>query len=227
MRTCERQPSRLEMKKLLLTGVAALSVLSASATHAGQRDHVVVRQVMIQTGLLPPPQYDKPYNGELEIQFFSNAADVDQACKGKGESIGCTWIPADHKPCRMFLATEELAKRKGKNYAFVLRHELAHCNGWRHPKTTEGQKFKLGQTWDNAEGGKWIAADTKMPMPKLPVLTRILPASPPVVCVTPDWQPESCEDRKTKAFWPKDIWSGGPKDIWFGVRPFQMKDVMR
>ena len=28
---CERQPSRLEMKKLFLTGVAALSVFSASA----------------------------------------------------------------------------------------------------------------------------------------------------------------------------------------------------
>src|SRR6266446_9393091 len=31
---CERQPSRREMKKLFLAGIAALSVLSASAAHA-------------------------------------------------------------------------------------------------------------------------------------------------------------------------------------------------
>src|SRR5215469_14986226 len=30
---CERQPSRLEMKKLFLIGIAALSVLCASAAH--------------------------------------------------------------------------------------------------------------------------------------------------------------------------------------------------
>jgi len=60
----------------------------------------------------------------------------------------------------------------------VLRHELAHCNGWKHPPTTEGRKFNIGDKWDEAEGGKWIAAITKMPKPKLPVLTRILPASP-------------------------------------------------
>lgn len=203
---------RLKMKKLFLIGIAALSVLSASAAHAGQRDHVVVRQVMIPTGLLPPPQYDKLYDGELEIRFFSSAADVDQACKSMGEGIGCIWSSDDHKHCRMILATEDLAKRKGKNYAFVLRHELAHCNGWTHPKTTEGRHFNLGERWDKAEGGKWIAANTKMPMPTLSVSTRILPASPPVICVTPDWKPEPCKDRE-------------PRDIWSTARPFQKSDI--
>ena len=30
--------------KLLLTGIAALSVLAAAAAHAGQRPHVIARQ---------------------------------------------------------------------------------------------------------------------------------------------------------------------------------------
>jgi len=183
------------MLKMLLTGIAALFLATGTA-HAGQR---VVRQVTIPTGLLPPPQYDKPYDGELEVQFFSNAADVGQACKGAGEGVGCTYPSADHKHCRIFLVTEDVMKREGKNYAFALRHELAHCSGWTHPKTTEGRHFNLGETWAKAEGGKWIAVKTRMPIPTLPVLTRILPASPPVVCVTPDWQKEPCESRKAAA----------------------------
>jgi len=199
------------MKELLLSGVAALLMATGTA-HAVQRNRVVVRQVVIPAGLLPPPKYDKPYDGELEIRFFSSAEDVDQACKSAGEGAGCTRVSDDHKYCRIFLATEDLAKRRGRNYAFVLRHELAHCNGWTHPKTTEGRHFNLGETWDKAEGGKWIAANTKMPMPKLPILTRVLPASPPIVCVTPDWKPEPCENRK-------------PKDIWSTARPFQTNDI--
>lgn len=56
--------------KLLLAGVAALSVLSASAAHAGQRPHVVVGKpkivyTTIRGAMFPPPKYDKPYDGEL------------------------------------------------------------------------------------------------------------------------------------------------------------------
>ena len=65
------------MKRLLLAGTAALSVLTASAAHAGQRAHVVTGKPRIITttirgALFPPPKYDKPYDGELEIIFFSN-----------------------------------------------------------------------------------------------------------------------------------------------------------
>jgi hypothetical protein len=155
---------------------------------------------VIQAALLPPPQYDKRYDGELEIRFFSNVADVQQACinTGSGETTGCTMLSVDHKHCSMFLASEDMMKRKGKSYAFVLRHELAHCNGWKHPKTTEGKKFNVGDMWDKAEGAKWIALNTKMPMPMLPALTRILPAFPPVVCVTPDWKQEPCDNRNRR-----------------------------
>jgi hypothetical protein len=189
------------MKKLLLTaGIAALSVL-ASAAQAGQR--VVVdkpRTVarIIQGSLMPPPQYDKPYDGELEIRLFSTPADLEGACKDINTKAACTYPSLDHKRCIIHMGTEELIKRKGGSYAFSLRHELAHCNGWKHPNSLEGEHFKIGQKWDKAEGAKWIAADTRMPMPTLPKLTRILPASP-VVCVTPDWQKEPCESRKAAA----------------------------
>ena len=76
------------------------------------------------------------------------------------------------------MLTQKVLEHKGFAYNFALRHELAHCNGWKHPPTTGGKHFDLGEKWDEAEGGKWIAADTKMAAPKLPETTRILPASP-------------------------------------------------
>src|SRR5262249_36051790 len=93
------------------------------------------------------------------------------------------------------MGTEDVLKRKGTNHNFTLRHELAHCNGWKHPNTTNGKKFNVGDRWDEAEGAKWVPANTKVSMPKLPTSTRILPASPPVICVTPEWKPEPCKNR--------------------------------
>jgi hypothetical protein len=167
--------------------------------------HAVVGKPRIITttvrgALFPPSQYDKPYDGELEIRFFSNAEDLEQACKGVDTHTACTTVSVDHKKCWIFTETEDVIRRKGWTYAFVLRHELAHCNGWKHPNTTDGQKFKVGEAWDKAEGGKWIAVSTKVSMPKLPAITRMLPASPPVVCVTPDWKPEPCAQRAMPAW---------------------------
>jgi hypothetical protein len=101
---------------------------ATGAAHAGQRPHAVVGKTRIITrvipgALMPPPKYDKPYDGELEIRFFSNSADVQQACKsvgGLGSDTGCAHVSLDHKRCWLFLASEDLAKREGRNYAFLL-----------------------------------------------------------------------------------------------------------
>jgi len=205
------------MKKTLLAGIAVLSVLSASAAHAGQRAHVVVGKpkivyTTIRGAMFPPPKYDKPYDGELEIRFFSSSEDVRGACPSTHSDAACASHSVDGKKCWIMMGTEDVIKSKGFAYAFALRHELAHCNGWKHPNTTDGKKFNVGDKWDEAEGAKWVAANTKVSMPKLPALTRILPASPPVVCVTPDWQPEPCKERESK-------------DIWSTARPLQKSDV--
>ena len=81
-----------------------------------------------------------------------------------------------------------------------MRHELAHCNGWKHPEDTNGRKFNVGDNWDEAEGAKWVVASTKASMPNLPASTKILPAFPPVVCVTPEWKQEPCAKRLEGAY---------------------------
>ena len=189
------------MKRLFLIGIAAL-FLATEAAHAAQRPHVVIskprvitKTTYIKISTLPPPKYDKPYEGELEIRFFVNSEDVRGACSTSHSDNACTTYSLDLTKCFIMMLTEDALKRKGIAYNFALRHELAHCNGWKHPNTTNGRKFSIGERWDEAEGAKWVAVDTKVAMPKLPASTRILPASPPVVCVTPDWKPEPCKNR--------------------------------
>jgi hypothetical protein len=142
---------------------------------------------------------------------FSTEADLKQACKLPNLGSACTFPSVDHQRCRIFIATKDVIKRDGVDYAFVLRHELAHCNGWKHPPKPP-KTVTLGQKWYEAEGGKWVRKGTVTPMPKLPVSTKELPAYPPVVCITPDWKPEPCENRK-------------PKDVWSTARPFQKSDL--
>ena len=176
-------------------------MFGASAAHA--RPQVVVGKpriiyTTVKGALFPPPKYDKPYEGELEIIFFSDAEDLERVCKLGPKVNACAIRSLDHKKCWIFASSEELMKRKGSNYAFMLRHELAHCNGWKHPEDTNGRKFEVGEKWNEAEGGIWLRSDTKKTMPEFPTVTRSLPASPPVVCVTPEWKLEPCNKRKDK-----------------------------
>jgi hypothetical protein len=183
---------------LLASGGIATLLLATGPAYAGQRPHAIVANprivTLIKAALYPPLEYDKPYDGELEIQFFSSSEDVVRACSQS--DTACTFLSADHKKCRIMMGTEDVIRRNGFTYAFTLRHELAHCNGWKHPKKEGERTVKIGSRWDEAEGAKWLAANTKVPMPTLPALTRILPASPPVVCVTSEWKPEPCNKRK-------------------------------
>jgi hypothetical protein len=158
------------MKKTLLTGIAALFLATGTAQAISPGEHMT---------MFPPAQYDKPYDGELEIRRFSTEEELRQACHDSS-IIVCTARTSDGH-CHMFIMTDDLLKVKGFNYALALRHELAHCNGW--PK--------------DHPGGKWVRVDTRVEMPKLPASTKELPAYPPIVCVTPDWKSESCKSRNT------------------------------
>ena len=95
------------MKKLLLSSIAALFLATGTA-HAR----------MLTS--LPPAEYDKPYEGELEIVFFSNKDDLEGACKELRPGVhACARRTLDNKKCRIFASSEEFMKRKGRNYPFM------------------------------------------------------------------------------------------------------------
>jgi hypothetical protein len=194
------------MKAAIIAGCVSLSVLSASAAHARPQVTVGKPKVIVthfKIEMEPPSKYLVPYEGNLEIQYFSDYKTLLDACPHSldGASTGstisaCTKPSINHKTCTIYVLTEETQKRISANLARTLRHELAHCNGWYHPVATK--QFLEGDIWPEAEGAKWVRSSIKVPMPKFPASTRILPASPPVVCVTPDWKQEPCSDRKYK-----------------------------
>ena len=210
------------MKRLLLAGVAALSVLSASAAHAAQQPHVVVGKPRVVTtgsgiNLLPPPQYDKQYDGELEMQRISTQAEIDRVCEGTSH-YSCASRSRDGKRCWIFMATDDVLKRSHMDYAFALRHELAHCNGWHHPhpNALKRKHFQAGDTWNEAEGAKWVVIGHFGTMPILPERMRILATYPPVVCITPEWKEEPCKNRETAMAvkTPLPAWGETYEDLW-------------
>src|SRR5262249_29811334 len=154
-------------KVKLAIAIAAL-LMATSAAHAAQRQVVVTKTRMVPIWLAPPPAYDKPYEGNLEIKLFASFADLQIACKGAagGEVGACAGWSLDHKTCMISAMSEQLTRQQGRNYAFMLRHELAHCNGWKHAFTYTDRKLKVGDS--EPDGSKWLPSSTKMAMPTLP-----------------------------------------------------------
>jgi hypothetical protein len=113
--------------------IIALALLTSTA--AAARDE---RAAMTP----PPPQYDVPYTGDLqvyvvplnEMEFECSSASIEGLKKayvppGK-RLLGCAKPSRDR--CSIFLpkldkGISQATQDKGR------RHELGHCNGWRHP----------------------------------------------------------------------------------------------
>lgn len=85
--------------------------------------------------LVPPEEYDHPYSGlgELRIMEVESQDEVRRLCPWtvfpKAGAYGCTSV-IPGLGCRVVLAPEADMKRVGVWRALILRHEIAHCNGW-------------------------------------------------------------------------------------------------
>jgi hypothetical protein len=134
-------------------------------------------------GTLPPVEYDKPYTGKLTIRRLATEEGVFATCLKAGEKkFACAAQPADnsHSYCNIYIANDNILKKFHYHYAFVLRHELGHCNGWS----------------GDHKGGRKVFVNSVTTVPSLPADAQILPTYPPLVCVTPDWKTEPCTERK-------------------------------
>lgn len=82
--------------------------------------------------ILPPKEYDHPYTGRLEVVEAHSQDHVRELCAGTkfGVKIGalaCSLRWADR--CQIVVAPDAI-KAKGFALHAVMRHEIAHCNGW-------------------------------------------------------------------------------------------------
>ena len=86
--------------------------------------------------ILPPLQYDHPYDGKLTIEEVGTVAQLLQVCKlNQSWALGCAFVSAGS--CRIVLVKEDVMKEYGWWRSVMLRHEIGHCNGWPgdHPGT--------------------------------------------------------------------------------------------
>jgi hypothetical protein len=113
------------MKRLLVTGVAVLFLATGTA-HAE-------RYTPTPTNYLPPAEYDKPFVGELREFIAKDLDELAGICPEIG-AIGCAAGQSDPPICVIWLAPDEIIRKFGLTTEIVRRHEIGHCNGWRHPK---------------------------------------------------------------------------------------------
>jgi hypothetical protein len=82
----------------------------------------------VLTILLPPEQFDRPYQGELFI-VERQIADVHGACGGVGPRMFACSMPIKGG-CLIVLPKVEDGWITKEQQERLLRHETGHCNGW-------------------------------------------------------------------------------------------------
>jgi hypothetical protein len=79
--------------------------------------------------IMPPPEFDYEYTGHMVITRGDEASTKTE-CWGKS-GIGCA-LRVSAETCFVFIAYDDVLERQRYSYGMVLRHERAHCNGWKH-----------------------------------------------------------------------------------------------
>jgi hypothetical protein len=120
------RPSVHAMKYLLATAaVLALTSVSATGAERYQPNDAIL-------DVLPPAEYDKPFVGKLEEFIAKDQEELASFCWGLSV-LGCAkhWPASESGPalCDIYLAPDELIRRRGSTTEIVRRHEIAHCNG--------------------------------------------------------------------------------------------------
>lgn len=84
-----------------------------------------------------PVEYDHPYYGELsvlrfppsEVHFHCGGKPEDFNTFGRGRVIACAFFMSKTR-CHVNLPVDGVYTEREMRY--IERHEIAHCNGWRH-----------------------------------------------------------------------------------------------
>jgi hypothetical protein len=113
-------------------GVILLLLLSLAVQaleRVAANEDLLFNPVIRPQAVLPPPQYDKPYDGRIIIIHTKSAEEMRQWC-GAFSSVACarfTLRPDVAKTCIIVLATNA---EDAAPIEVITRHERAHCNGW-------------------------------------------------------------------------------------------------
>jgi hypothetical protein len=180
-----------------LSLVLALALLLLATTSAQAQVPYVQRELQIQRELqqapqqrviynknspiLPPEEYDYPYMGQLEITIHTQD-EIRALCTvykqwpfSKYPALACN-VRFLTGRCRIRMAPPEDHVAAGTTFDVVLRHEMAHCNGWpgTHPGSRpQSEALKTSQGQDHPSARPGIPAPSNVD--PAPVRTRPIP----------------------------------------------------
>jgi hypothetical protein len=83
---------------------------------------------------IPPAEYDHTYNGALQITIAATDAELHARCRFDPETIKNKYMMAcathPNGGCHVIMLPDDVIRATGWTTGLLLRHELAHCNGW-------------------------------------------------------------------------------------------------
>ena len=87
--------------------------------------------------ILPPVQYDRPYNGQLLVMKLASNKDAELICPPTTFPVkACAVHPMTKRKdgswtsCVIYMPVDAVILEAGYTPDAVYRHELGHCNGW-------------------------------------------------------------------------------------------------
>lgn len=118
-------PGRICQRPRWLDQIHALSRLSGKAGDAMLAAAIALATVVVE---MPPARYDHPPEMPIEIRFVSTDRINDICTTFEVETYSCA--PPYFQPAACVIYMDE---RFRSQQLILIRHEQAHCNGWRHP----------------------------------------------------------------------------------------------
>jgi hypothetical protein len=84
--------------------------------------------------VLPPAQYDRPYDGDLTLTIVGTFVELKDNCNINDPLMVACAIQRQ-KSCHIYMMPDFILRTRGTNSGIMLRHEIGHCNGWaaHHP----------------------------------------------------------------------------------------------
>jgi len=146
------------MKKALLIGAVALMFMALRPVQAQTVTTVPVTPVPTEHKILPPPEYDHVYEGDLTIIMVKTIEELLILCNVDGpNTLACSIRAYDKKSCVIIMVDDEVMRLRGWSSGLLLRHEMGHCNGW--TQAHEGQRPVY------AGGSHWVPGSQRIRLP--------------------------------------------------------------
>ena len=135
------------MRFLVAPAIALVATTRAAPPTTAQAETAILQHAIIRPGgirpitkrlpaMLPPAEYDRPYEGTLILIRAQDEGEVRRLCPGAvfpSYALGCARPAGDS--CTIILAPAERIEAAGWTVEIVMRHERSHCVGWpaNHP----------------------------------------------------------------------------------------------